>query len=99
MKLVPILAGSVALATAAQGADNSDIVVQNGPTARVSYADLNLNSQAGRERLAGRIESAASVLCLDTNVEPVSVRMDRARCYRAAVASGADRMSRIVLLP
>jgi len=75
MKRPLIFAAGIALASAAQAAStgNDIVVVQDAPTARVSYAGLDLASAAGREQLAGRIESAASLLCLEGGVEPLAV--------------------------
>jgi UrcA family protein len=100
MRLSMILIAAVSLTGAAHAASNADIVVvQDSPSARVSYADLNLTSIAGRERLASRIESAASELCTERNVEPLSLKLDRMRCYRAALSSGARQMKGIIQVP
>jgi UrcA family protein len=95
MKLFLIFGAAVSLATSVNAATTGDIVVQQGPSARVSYADLNLGSQAGRETLAGRIEAAADMLCDATSVEPVSLKVERVRCHRVAVDSGNARAVRI----
>jgi UrcA family protein len=101
MKRPLIFAAAIALASAAQAAStgNDIVVVQDGPTARVSYAGLDLASAVGREQLRGRIKSAASLLCIEGGVEPLAVKQLRSRCYHVAIASGADQMSRVVRLP
>jgi len=100
MKFSVTFFAALSLAGTAHAASNADIiVVQDAPSARVSYADLNLGSTAGRARLANRIEAAASELCIERNVEPVSVKLERNRCYRAAVASGERQMQHLVTLP
>ena len=95
MKFVLIFGAAASLATAVNAANTADIVVQNGPAARVSTADLNLGSQAGRETLAGRIDAAADTLCDVNAVEPVSIKAERARCHRVAVSSGTAQAVRI----
>jgi UrcA family protein len=94
MKLNIIIAASVALTSAANAAP-TEIVVQKGPTARVSYSDLDVHSLAGRAALAGRIRFAAEGLCLETNVEALPVKIARSRCYRTAVADGMAQMNQI----
>lgn len=94
MKLIMTAAASLQLASAAN-ASTRDIVVQNGPTARVTYADLDLQSAVGRAALVGRIRSAAGLLCLEDNVAPVGDKLDRTHCYRAAVTSGMIRMAEL----
>ena len=96
MKLYLLFGAAVTLATSVNAATTTDVLVQQGPTARVSYADLNLGSQAGRDTLAGRIESAADMLCDATSIEPVSLKVERVRCHRVAVASGTAQAVRII---
>jgi UrcA family protein len=99
-KLFAILAGALAFASTAQAAASTqDITVEGASVARVPYADLNLNSAAGRQQLQKRIESAASNLCVESVVQPVAVKMDQARCYRRAVSSGDVQMTQLALLP
>ena len=94
MKSIIILAAAAFLATAAS-ASTRDIVVQDGASARASYSDLDLKSAAGRRTIAGRIRSAAETLCVEQNVEPLSVKMDELRCYRVAVGGGMTEMTRL----
>lgn len=89
-----ILAASVVLASAAQ-ANPVEIVATNAPSALVSVKDLDLSSVAGRQSLAGRVRFAADALCLENNVEPLAVKIERMRCYRIAVASGTASMNHI----
>jgi UrcA family protein len=90
-----ILTAALTLATAAQAASPQDITVEGAPSARVSFADLNLGSIAGRQQLTRRIESAATTLCVESVVQPVAAKMDQARCYRRAVSSGDVQMSQL----
>jgi UrcA family protein len=101
MKLPLIFTVAITLASAAQAASagNDIVVVQDAPTARVSYADLNLASAVGRGRLAVRIKSAARMLCSEAAIDPLDVKQLRSRCYHVAMVSGANQMSRIAQLP
>ena len=94
MTRIIIIAASVGLASAAH-ANPAEIVVSNGPAARVSYADLDVTSAVGRQALTGRIHIAADALCLENNVEPLDVKLERMRCYRVAVANGTTAMNLI----
>jgi UrcA family protein len=94
MTRIIIIAASVGLASSAH-ASPAEIVVSNAPAAHVSYADLDLNSAAGRHSLAGRIRYAADALCLEDNVEPLQIKAERMRCYRTAVANGSLAMNLI----
>ena len=89
-----IATAALAFATAAS-ANNSAVIVEASPSVRVSYADLDLHSAAGRTRLAGRIESAANSLCAENNVEPLDVKLQQFDCYRIAVTSGFRQMGAI----
>ena len=91
MKLIMIAAVGVALTSAAHA--TTEIVVQDSSTARIGYGDLDVKSAVGRATLANRIRSAAELLCLEDNVAPVAEKIDRAHCYRSAVASGLTQMA------
>ena len=75
-----IATGLIATATIAQP------VVTN---VRVSYADLNLSSSAGKVTLARRINAAAKSACaVDANERDLMMKAITARCHVTAV-SGA----------
>jgi len=59
----------------------------------VSYADLNINSEAGKDRLVDRIRSAAEDLCLDSSKEQVKFEAARHRCYSTALNNGITQMN------
>lgn len=60
----------------------------------VSYADLNLTSQAGRHTLAARIDRAARRLCRPDTIGALGERSERRACFRTATAS-AERQAAI----
>jgi UrcA family protein len=100
MRINTLLIGSaIALSTAfvtSAPAAAEAIIVTEGPEphAAVSVADLDLNSPAGIATLQRRIEGAAADLCQTTAVEPIDVRLARAKCYRTAVSSGQRQIDR-----
>lgn len=67
----------------------------NAPTASVSYADLNLASERGIQKLQGRVRAAATGLCLEPVWADVSVNAARTTCYRAAVHDGFMQIDRL----
>lgn len=68
----------------------------NAPTARVSYADINLASAKGIATLQNRVRAASSDLCLEPVREDLSVSIARKICYRTAVNDGFSQIDRLV---
>lgn len=66
------------------------------PSAVVSYADLNLGSTKGIQRLHNRVRSAASDLCLELTREDLASSLQRTKCYRTAVGDGQMQIDRLV---
>ena len=58
------------------------------PSARVSYADLDLTGAAGRAALDRRVRHAAAQLCHIENRAPLARRMEAWRCTRETLARG-----------
>lgn len=70
-------------------------VVVTGETAPfkvVSYADLNISSKAGQNRLVNRIRSAASDLCFESSKEEVKIAAARRGCFDTAYTGGLKQM-------
>lgn len=83
---IAIVAATVLVAAArAQAQDNPIIVEGDIPVAVVSYADLNLASPAGRNALEGRVERAASSLCLENHRESVNQFLAQHNCFSFAM--------------
>ena len=58
----------------------------------VTYADLDLNSAAGRDRLERRVRSAADRLCrIDNTASPQGGYVNLS-CFNAAVADGLSQV-------
>lgn len=93
MKHKFLIAAAGLVASAASANTPSIIVVNDRPAARVSYADLDLASQAGRIRLEARIGRAASMLCDENGVRPLPAKLQSAECFRKAAASGQAQMT------
>lgn len=68
----------------------------SAPTARVSYADINLSSERGVKAFQSRVRAAASDLCLDPAWEDLSASTARKICYRTAVHDGFSQIDRLV---
>lgn len=63
----------------------------------VSYADLNLRSDGGVERLNGRVHRAAQFVCdLGTRVEAVEQRQDGRNCYKGAMGRASRDIAVVV---
>lgn len=80
------------LATVEGIAAERPIVVEGSayPTEVVSYADLNLASEAGMRALNSRVRSAASRLCRNPGVLGVAETAAASKCMTLAIR-GADR--------
>ena len=80
--------GLALIVTAAQAAAQQTHIAAEGDTLTevVSYADLNLSSPAGRERLSARVARAASSVCsTQKGFEPLSQVMRERRCRSTAL--------------
>ena len=51
----------------------------------VSFADLNLNSEAGADMLLGRLSSAASKICFEYGTRGLALQSAQTTCYRDAM--------------
>lgn len=94
-----ILAVAAACVATAAGAEQPLVVTADPtppPTARVSYADLNLYSAAGQDRLVRRIHSAAGSICIEAGKQPLSTFIQQHRCFNAALKDGVDQMQRLL---
>lgn len=93
-----ILIGLAAAPFLSGTADARSIVVTRDalPTARVSYADLNLASVAGRATLQGRIRSAADTVCEVMGDRSLKTQLAVLSCYHVAVADGLSQADRII---
>lgn len=92
------IAGSL-LSTASAGyaGPGRDMVQHNADgtrSVRVSYADLNLATQAGRAALDGRLDRAYKMVCSTPHRGPMD-RYDRG-CRRTAVASVQLNVARAI---
>ena len=82
-----IAAAGILLAATEARAQTSPVTVEAGlPTARVSYADLDLTSQAGRLTLDRRVSHAAAGLCLDNQRVPLEEFVAQRQCYSSAMS-------------
>ena len=94
-KLTVALAGIALIAGPAIAQD--PVVVEGGaPTARVSYADLDLGSASGIATLNGRIHRAASRLCFEDGRTDIATRLNWTSCYKGALAQAKVQVDRAV---
>ena len=95
MKTIVTFIGAVILGASAAQAQ-SVTVTAPGPVARVSFADLNLDSRSGKAKLQRRIRSAAGELCLEDGILPLQVRLQRHACFYAVVADGNHQLDELL---
>jgi len=90
MKIIAIIAFAAAsiAASAASAEPTHNIVV-------VSYADLNLSSEAGRTTLARRINIAARVACGSGSSQPIQLQRITDRCVKTASSEARTVMASI----
>jgi UrcA family protein len=65
----------------------------DAPTIAVRYANRDVASEAGAQRLLQRIEGAAHEICRDQNLEPLALHAAARRCYFAAIAHAVDAVN------
>ncbi|HEY1604078.1 MAG TPA: UrcA family protein [Allosphingosinicella sp.] len=72
------------------------VVDGRAPTARISYADLDLASPAGVARLERRVAAAADRLCTGVGEEALAARLDGFQCRAATIAAAEPQVRRAV---
>jgi UrcA family protein len=97
MKTLVIGIATLGLAAAASAAPPIVVEGESQPTVAVSYADLDLGTEAGRARLDSRIRRAAKTLCLDEGVRDLADRLDQKSCMNFAVASARPQIEQAVV--
>ncbi len=85
-----ILAATLSMIAAVASASTPNVYVE-GSKAHIRYGDLNLQSDAGRAKLTGRIRVAAQMMCAD-NEDPLTLSPTRTECLRSIIASGLKAM-------
>jgi UrcA family protein len=89
--------GSLLFASSSAFAQPPVVVTgDSAPFKVVSYADLNIGSKAGQDRLIHRIRSAAEDICLEGSKEQVKFEVARRQCYSTALRSGFSQMNSAV---
>jgi UrcA family protein len=89
-----MLAAAAMVIPAAASATPSTVYLQDN-SAHVPYGDLNLRSDGGRQRLVGRIQRAARLLCDAPDADPFAPQPTQKQCLRVAVADGVAQMNAI----
>jgi UrcA family protein len=81
-----IFAVGLVLSATQVSAQENPVVIEGGiPTAVVSYADLNLTSNAGRQVLERRVEGAAAGLCYEYGRVAIERTVAGRACYDTAM--------------
>lgn len=63
---------------------------------RVSYADLNLENEAGAQVLYNRLQRASKQACgveSYKNAGSISIKADMQRCYRSTLAASVEKIN------
>jgi UrcA family protein len=92
-----ILLASLALASVGVSNAATAQSINEPIVATVSYADLNLDSAAGRAALEGRVKVAANRVCQDLAVTPIADVIAVADC-KTALMSSAQRQLGVIAL-
>jgi UrcA family protein len=64
-----------------------------GPDVTVRFADLNINTEAGAEKLYERIRQAAARVCPLPDLRPLAEHAAATRCRNEVVAQAVNRVS------
>jgi UrcA family protein len=95
--LAAVVAGSTAvLASTSVNAQPVIVTAETPLTEHVSYADLDLSSDAGVQALEARVRSAAHELCEEPGTQPLKIHLASKACFNAAYADGLDQLQRAV---
>lgn len=96
---VAAAAGAILLAAPAQAQTAQNVVVQGSQdvrTAKVSFADLNLSSAAGRSSLEARVRGAVKQVCPSASPMPIFEFLQSQQCQQAAHAAANSRIAQII---
>jgi UrcA family protein len=94
MRTSLIAVGAMLVVTGTAFAQPPVVVTRDtAPSAIVSYADLNIWSDAGQERLVNRIRAAATDICFESNKVEVKVAVAQHSCFNTALGSGLKQMN------
>ena len=97
MRTLCLTTALISVATVSPG-NAKPIIIQDSvvPTAHVSYADLNLHSDAGRQALEFRVRGAADSLCFEYGNADLARKALEHECYRKAIASAQPQIAAAV---
>jgi UrcA family protein len=88
LMLTKSLVAFTILAAAGSAAAQPPSAAETGaPTTVVRFADLDIGSPAGLRALGGRIERAASTLCIQQARKSLQTELAERRCMSAAMSS------------
>ena len=93
MKAILMIFVAAVAASAASAQPPVVVTADTQPTIRVSYADLNLASPRGQQRLHDRVSAAAGQLCTDVSIDPLATEMAERRCYAASIRDAGEQIA------
>jgi len=95
--LAAVMAGTAAVLASTSVNAQPVIVTADAPlTEHISYADLDLSSDAGVRALEARVRNAAHALCDEPGTQPLKIHLATRACFNAAYADGLDQLQRAV---
>jgi len=87
-----IIVGGIATVATARAAD-----AEPRRTMVISFADLNVDTEAGAKVLYARLEKAAQAVCSSLESHDLPVRAKWLRCYDAALSSAIAQVNKIAV--
>jgi UrcA family protein len=87
LMLTKSLVAFTILAAAGNAVAQPPAAETGAPTIAVSFADLDIGSPAGMRTLNGRIDRAASRLCIQEGRKSLQTELAERRCMSAAMSS------------
>ena len=93
-----LLASALLTFASAASASNGIVVTSySPPTARISTADVDVGSTAGRVTVERRIQRGARIVCADSYADRLALQPnpEATSCYDMAVSSGLAQLENI----
>lgn len=103
--LIPVAFASLGIAAliVATPVNAKDIIVSETivPTRVVSYADLNIYSQDGQQRLLNRLKAASKSVCIEAGIIPTDKVdfMAYGKCYAKAMKEAKTQYNEVISQP
>ena len=96
LMLAKSLVAFTILAAAGSAAAQPPVAETGAPTTVVSFADLDIGSPAGLRALNGRIQRAASTLCIQQGVRSLQSELAGRRCMSVAMSGAKAGLDQVL---